>query len=192
LIDLSVEYLKECFDYDEQSGILFWSKQRPVTHFLTTQTYQRWMTIYSGKEAGTTNTIKGIKYKSCCIGDTKYLIHRIVWAICVGKHPERVIDHIDGDSLNNRIDNLRDVSQTINSRNSKMRSNNTSGVNGVRWDKQRNKWVVYVTSHIDGISKTKNLGRFNNFDDALKCRESWEEELGGFTDRHGVKDDLLS
>jgi malate synthase len=43
----------------------------------------------------------------------------LVWFITYGKFPDGVIDHLDGDPSNNRIENLRDVPQRVNMQNRK-------------------------------------------------------------------------
>lgn len=60
-------------------------------------------------------------------------LHRAVWAVCYGRWPERTIDHIDGDPTNNRIGNLREVSQSENGCNTlhQWRPNKVTGVPGV-------------------------------------------------------------
>jgi len=85
-----------------------------------------------------------------------------------------VIDHIDGDSLNNKIDNMRDGSKGANARNQKLSDSNTSGVTGVSWDGKRNKWCSGI-----GVreGKRKNLGRYSNFNDAVIARKMAEIEF---------------
>lgn len=65
-------------------------------------------------------------------GYSTYYIHRIVWLLNNGEiDSSLVIDHIDGDSTNNNIDNLRIVPQSINVRNKKKYKNNTTGYIGI-------------------------------------------------------------
>ncbi len=83
-----------------------------------------------------TNTIAGSidnkGYKRISLDHTRYKVHRVVWFFFTQKWPTKQIDHIDGNKLNNRIDNLRDVSQSINMYNKKVpHKNNTTGYLGV-------------------------------------------------------------
>jgi uncharacterized protein YigA (DUF484 family) len=55
-----------------------------------------------------------------------------------------LIDHIDGNKLNNRIENLREASKQENCQNQKVRLTNSSGVKGVSWHKANKKWIVAV------------------------------------------------
>lgn len=91
-----------------------------------------------------------------------------------------VIDHIDGDILNNKIENLRPATHTQNMRNTKLSSRNNSGVKGVNWDKKSNKWRVHIS--VDG--KTKTFGRFKDMELAeLIAIEARDKYYGEFA-RH--------
>lgn len=64
-----------------------------------------------------------------------YLISRVVWYLHSGPIPDGwVVDHRDGDITNNRISNLRAVTEVINRQNSRARSDNSSGICGVNWN----------------------------------------------------------
>ena len=47
----------------------------------------------------------------------QFMVHRVAWALYYNKWPEHTIDHINRDGTDNRIDNLRDVSQQVNNNN---------------------------------------------------------------------------
>lgn len=66
------------------------------------------------------------------------------------------------------------------SKNMPMPKTNTSGFCGVRWDKSRQKWMAAIT--VNGKSKT--LGRFDDFDEACRCRQDANERYG-FGKNHG-------
>ena len=131
---LSHAEIKQIFDYEASTGKLIWKscagKERSNKQRLL------------GKEAG---SIARNGYKRILIGRKQYLAHRIVWNWCKGKWPENEIDHINRNRLDNRIENLRDVSRTVNGRNLSLNSRNKSGLSGVRWTPQRNRW--YVTAN---------------------------------------------
>jgi len=98
-----------------------------------------------------------------------------------GDWPTGEIDHIDGNGLNNRINNLRDVSRSINAKNISRLKNNTSGRVGVTWDKERSKWSAQSKKN----GKCVHLGRFDLLEDAACSRKEYER-LNGFTKRHGA------
>lgn len=86
-----------------------------------------------------------------------WMHHDIFKRIIGGTIPKGfLIDHIDGNSLNNRRSNLRLATRQENNRNRKKSKNNTSGYKGVCFDKYKKKWVA--TIGVDG--KVIWLGRF--------------------------------
>ena len=85
------------------------------------------------------------------------------------------VDHIDNNKLNNNINNLRYATSQENSMNRKLSSRNSSNYKGISYDKQRNKWKAYI--RING--KHKNLGRFDNIDDAINARVKKAKEIFG-------------
>lgn len=85
------------------------------------------------------------------------------------------VDHIDRNRLNNNVNNLRWATKSQNSMNASMKSSNTSGVVGVHWHKQRNKWVAYI--YING--KRTHIGYFNTLEEATRVRQVAEEKYYG-------------
>lgn len=85
-----------------------------------------------------------------------------------GERDGFLIDHINRDRLDNRKSNLRYATNSQNGINKRKQNNNTSGVVGVSFDRSRNKWTAYINTE---LNKTKFLGRFDNFEDAVNCRE---------------------
>lgn len=105
----------------------------------------------------------------------KYLVHKIVWYLHHGVYPDyqedQVIDHIDGDPKNNRIDNLRLVDTPMNQQNTKLRCDSTSGVKGVSFIPRFNKWCARIN-----INKKRTLiGYFRTFEEAKEARLKAEE-----------------
>ena len=98
-------------------------------------------------------------------------IHRVVWLWHYGYWPENLIDHIDRDKSNNKIENLREATPTCNVRNSKVYKHNTSGVRGVYKDKT--KWG----SQIKVSGKKTYLGSYDDFDEAVLARLAAEQCL---------------
>lgn len=93
-----------------------------------------------GQRVGTVNTYG---YLCCQVDYRKYLVHRVVFFMHFGWWPP-VVDHVNGDPLDNRIENLRSATQRQNCYNSRTPSNNTSGIKNVRFDKRRGTWGVSV------------------------------------------------
>lgn len=84
-------------------------------------------------------------------------------------------DHADRNPLNNRKFNLREAEHKQNMQNRSVPKNNTSGVIGVSWDKQREKWCARI--RINGTQRT--LGRFDNKEDAIIARLKAEQQYFG-------------
>jgi hypothetical protein len=108
---------------------------------------------------------------------TVMLAHRLAWACYYGDWPEDQVDHINGNKRDNRIDNLRSVSNQENHKNCPMRRDNTSGVNGVYLDKRSGSWVARVAD--------RYVGTFRDLNDAKSAVETAREH-DGYTRRHGA------
>jgi hypothetical protein len=80
------------------------------------------------------------------------------------------VDHMNHKKHDNRKSNLRIVTNSQNCMNHKLKSNNTSGVTGVSWDKKSNKWLSRI-----GINNREiSLGFYDDFDTAVKVRKQAE------------------
>lgn len=106
-------------------------------------------------------------------------VHRLAWLIVYGEWPE-IIDHINHDKTDNRIENLRSVTRLGNQRNRKISVNNTSGVNGVYWSDVRGRWVA----HIKVLGTHKPLGTYRTKEEAMAARRDAEVKHG-FHENHG-------
>ena len=76
-----------------------------------------------------------------------------------------LVDHIDGNGLNNQKSNLRLCTHSDNMHNSKKQENNTSGYKGVTWHKGRKLWQAQIM--VNG--KSMYLGRFANKEEAARA-----------------------
>lgn len=177
LIDI-VE-LRKILRADPSTGKLFWL-DRPRSFFPDDASFKRWNTRHAGKEAFTSLTNHG--YVQGSILNQKYSGHHVVWALHYGKWPKHQIDHINGIRHDNRIENLRDAPQSENVKNSRLASNNTSGMCGIRWEQAKGKWFSYGKSG----GPIKNLGRYACLGMAIKARKKFEAE-NGFSKRHGIR-----
>ena len=89
--------------------------------------------------------------------------HRLAWFYVTGEWPKLDIDHINGIKHDNRFVNLRDVETIVNSHNeTRPRKNNPTGLMGVWFRKDRNKWVAAVRVR----GRTFRLGSFSTPEDA--------------------------
>ena len=140
---LTQEQAHRLFEY--RDGVLYW-KERPKNS----------RKPKGDMEAGTQS---GHGYKKVRINKKAFYVHQLVFLMQHGYIPD-LIDHIDGDPSNNKIDNLRQANKTENSYNSKMRVDNTSGHKSVVWHKGANKWMVQLQLE----KKSKYFGVFDDFD----------------------------
>jgi hypothetical protein len=173
------ELLRKLLDYNPDTGLLTWNP-RPLEMFKSERIGKGWNSRYANSPALNSRCKKGYCFGS--IFKKLQRAHRVSWAIHYGEWPGQVIDHIDGDPANNRIENLRDVSRSQNQRNMKMRKDNTSGVVGVCWDKRARKWQASIT--LDG--RTKGIGNFKSKADAIAARKAAEIDHC-FHENHGRK-----
>jgi hypothetical protein len=118
------------------------------------------------------------KYLITKISGKHYCAHKLVYLWHYGQWPEQ-LDHINRDSLDNRVENLRPANACTNMQNRKVFKSNTSGAKGVAWNKRANKWQVYV-----GVErKIKHIGYFDNFELAeLVAHEARQKFHGVFAD----------
>ena len=109
-----------------------------------------------------------------------YFVHRIIYLLHHGHCPD-FVDHIDNDSTNNRIENLREADITTNHYNCKMPSHNTTGAKGVY--KLRKNYGYQGSINIAG--KRKYLGTFPTFELANEFVSLAREMLHGEFANHG-------
>ena len=110
------------------------------------------------------------------LGDTMKQVHRLVAeAFLLNPENKKCIDHIDGDTINNKLINLRYATNQENSFNQKLSVHNTSGSKGVCYDKSKKKWK----SSIKLNSKSIQLGYFERIEDAIQARQIKAYELFG-------------
>jgi HNH endonuclease len=177
----SQDILNQLLRYEPETGLLFW-KPRPVTMFNSkNQSAKHNQSIWNGKNAGQEafKTVNNKGYKYASINRNKYLAHRVVWKMINGSEP-LIVDHINHDQTDNRIDNLRSVDQFVNTRNCKPSKNNTSGVNGVYWSAQHGKWAASINFNY----RKKHIGLYSSLDEAALARKAADIAYG-FHANHG-------
>lgn len=154
-------YLKSLFEYKD--GQLIWKVARQK--------------IRIGQVAG---TLQKTGYIHIGIDGEQYVAHRLIWLYHHGVWPEQLLDHINRQKDDNRIQNLREVSQQQNMRHTKIHSHNTSGHCGVQWNKTAGKWCAKITVN----QKLLHLGLFTNLEDAISARKAAELQYN-FSPFHG-------
>jgi len=161
---LTQKELKGNFKYFPDSGLFLRlskdSRKRVKPKYVGTQTESGYLRIvFNGKS---------------------YQAHRLAHLYMNGKMPENEIDHINHHRSDNRWSNLREVTKGENAKNMTLPLDNTSGVIGVHWAKDRNKWRAEIK--VDGVKI--NLGSFTKFSEAVDIRKLAEVSYG-FHENHG-------
>lgn len=174
------ETLLDLLYYEPVSGRLVWRLRR-ADLFAGDYPHadaRTWNNRFAYKDAFPVNA-EG--YRAGTLIGHRVLAHRVIWKMMTGLEPDEV-DHINGDRLDNRWENLRAVARAHNAKNKGLWSRNTSGAYGVSWDKARHRWQVTIKSG----GRLVHLGRFVSFDDAVAARKTAERNLG-FHENHGAR-----
>lgn len=160
---MNAELARSMFSYDKDSGKLFWKFSSGM--------------FAEGDEVGTKTSSPNCRteYLQVTLFKKTYKVHRLIWLILHGSFPDCYIDHIDGNGLNNSKSNLREATPSQNMMNQRVRSDSSSGVKGVSFDKSRNKWYAYINK--DG--KRKMLGRYEAKSEAINARHIAELSCHG-------------
>jgi hypothetical protein len=108
-----------------------------------------------------------------------YKAHRVAWMLHFGAEPD-VIDHINGNPADNRLENLRSVTLSDNQHNRKLSKNNRSGFLGVCWHARSGKWRA--AGWVDGRHRT--IGQFSALEDAIAARTSFNT-IHAYHENHG-------
>lgn len=179
------------FEINEESPSgLVWKVPQ---YFRGTPNYKR-----VGQPVGSIITTKNNSYWSVGLCEqyvrSTYLIHRIIWVMVNGSvDSEKDVDHEDGNGLNNKITNLREVTKAINSRNARKRSDNKSGKSCVVYTKT-NTGSGYQANFYD-LDRKRHSRFFSEskygIDESKQLAINWyqlkKEEMNnaGYTSRHG-------
>lgn len=152
--DLTAARLRELVNYNPDTGLMTWKISRNQK-------------ALAGTEVGHQEA-KG--YRSACIDGKDFKVHRLAWLYVYGQWPKNQIDHLNQIKDDNRIVNLRDVTNSQNQLNIKIKSNNTSGLRGVHFDSRAKTWRAQISRN--GVRQT--LGSFDTKEKAATARATAE------------------
>lgn len=158
---ISKEILHEIFEY--RDGNLYWKNNRSPR-------------VRADKLVGTVSP-KG--YRLVKLFGCLFRVHRLIYLMFHG-HIPKILDHINGDKLDNRIENLREATGSENLRNQKVRSNNKSGVKNVHWHTQSKKWRVSIKAD----NKLIYFGTYDKLEEAAEVAKQKRIELHKEFARH--------
>ena len=166
--DLTQEILHKYLNYDPQTGELTWKLKYTSK-------------VVVGKRAGSISTTN--KHRVLRFMGELYAEHRVIWLYCTGRWPTGHIDHINHNEQDNRIANLRDVTQAENNMNNSKRRDNASGVVGVWLNKLNSKKKFMSELALSG--KRVHYASHYTMEDAIAARKSAEIQYG-FHVNHGI------
>lgn len=137
---------------------------RALLHYEPKTGHFTWLTSEGGVTIGSVaGNVNSNGYWVVGINSTKYRQHRLAWFYHYGCWPVGTVDHLDCNRANNRIDNLRDVSQAVNIQNQRTATKaSQSGVLGVYWSERRQGFIASL--HID--RKQKRRGPYKTIERA--------------------------
>lgn len=158
-----IDQLTLCSMFDYSEGVLIW-KISPSRR------------IKAGSKAGTLRS--NGRYQTCIKGKI-YFNHRIIFMMHKGYVPD-LIDHADGNPMNNKIENLREATQSQNMMNCKNVENKSCGIRGVTFFKKTGKWKAQM--RINGA--VKHLGYFDDVESARFVVETARNKHHGEFARH--------
>lgn len=161
-----LEVLEELLSYDPKTGELRWQVSRGG--------------VLQGAIAGrvdhTNRRIIGIASKV-------YVAHRIAWKLHYKKEPVDLVDHINGDPGDNRIDNLREATHSQNRVNSKAHADSNLKAKGITWCKTHVRFVCSVTFEKRTFTKGFGVGNYGSKEAAFEAAKKWvqnkRQELHG-------------
>lgn len=163
--------LKEILEYNEYTGEFTWLCDRHA---------RKVKGLRAGWETGKSEK-RATSYREIRFKNKIYKEHRLAFLYMTGSIPD-IVDHIDGNGLNNKWSNLRAVNATDSARNKPIQKNNKSGIPGVSYYKKLKKWRAAIS--VNG--KKKHLGYFDEIDEAAERRLLALNEFG-YHKNHGRK-----
>ena len=152
-----LNFIKEHLLYNKNTGIFYWNVNRQK--------------IQKGSIAGGLSSEGYIQIR---VLGKKMSAHRMAWLLHYGTLPNN-IDHINGIKTDNRIENLREATQSENMRNYAHNTKNTSDYKNVVWNKKAFKWQVGL--RVEG--KKKHIGLFNSINEAVEAAQSARQQFHG-------------
>ncbi len=177
-----LNYLKECFEIDETLMCgLRWKSDRPISHFSTYYNYKSWFKSCAGNPCQT----KGGKGQYYCVRmrNSRFFNHRIIYALHNNTvdFENKIIDHIDGNKLNNKPSNLRLVTMFENALNTKIHKDNKTGYKNISFNRKAQKYVCSIQTS----GKSLFIGLFSSLEEAVEKRDLKIKELN--IEHHRIK-----
>jgi hypothetical protein len=152
---LTQDRLRSLLDYDPETGVFTGKVKIKCRH--------------AGMVVGAPGTGG---YLQCSVDGKQYKMHRLAWLYVYGAWPSGQIDHINHNTSDNRIANLRDVTCAQNHQNRARQTKSASGYLGVTWHRRDKCWQAHIQVH----GKSYHLGLFADLADAVSARVKAERQ----------------
>lgn len=163
-----IEFINTCFEYKD--GELYWRYREFAPKNVNSR--------FAGKLAGVcgSNGYKMVSVKYCG-KQVKLLVHRVIYYM---HNPDfdqsKLIDHIDHNSSNNTVENLRIADHSINMKNRDATRSSKSGHKNIfKIGKKLKPWVVQISVQ---QYKRFHVGSFATLEEALEARDFFQQEAG--------------
>lgn len=164
-----VEFIRSRFNYDSETGVLTWKENTEYPNW--------WNTRYADTQPSAKDALGYLRAKISYKDWSGYVsLHRICYLIHHGELPD-VVDHVNGDVTDNRIENLRASDVVKNAWNRKANANTSTGLKGVKQSKDRKGDVCGYVAQIGHKGKREYLGFFKSAEDAYEAYRKREVEL---------------
>lgn len=164
-------FLRAIFSYNPDTGVLI-HRNRPEVMFKARKQFLNWNSRYPGTPVG---SLTKSGYLSTRINGENYYVHVLIWAYVNGDDEGLNVDHINRIKHDNRISNLRLVTNSQNLFNSGCSKNSLSGEKGVHKRKDCSTWRAVI--NVDG--RRINLGGFKSKEEAVEAYRKASIELHG-------------
>jgi len=170
---MTTDYVIVPFNSDKLQGISF---------AIDAQDYDTYVSkMPSWFLAGAKNNYATADWTNCPGGRRKIRLHRFLM-LGIDDDPNRVVDHINGDTLDNRRCNLRIISKAANvAHRANLNCNNTSGTRGVYWCATNKRWIACINHNEDVWWK-------KSFEDKEEAIREIEEQRKVYNSIHGISE----
>ncbi len=163
--DLSAKYLRSLVEYDSETGIMKWK-------------VKKFWRVNIGDEVG---RLRPDGYRHVKIDSKMYLTHRLAWLYVHGIWPD-FVDHINLVRCDNRIENLRNCTQSENGANRAAQTNSSSATKGIYladWGGGNFKWKAQIYQTVNGKKHALYLGGYETAEEAKSVYDAKAKELYG-------------
>lgn len=158
-MELTREFLRRVIHYCPETGIFTWIEPTGAR-------------VKPGHVAG---SYYSNGYLRMQVLSKEYLLHRLAWFYMTGIWPDQDVDHRNGKKDDNRWENLRLATRSQNLSNTRLRSDNSSGVKGLSFDRRRGKYQASICTK--GVRKF--LGYFEDKNEAAHALAAARVALHG-------------